>query len=354
MTRNGRHFAIIAVLVLIVSAATYFILKAVFRLPVRASAEAGPIDTMFNAHYMFIAFLFSLISVFMLYSVVVFRRKSGDESDGAHFHGNAGLEVVWTIVPLITVITFGVWGAFVLNDITSAEPNELIVNVTGRQWSWVFSYPEYEEVGTSDTLVLPVDRPVRLELTSDDVLHSFWVPEFRVKQDLVPGQTETLRVTPSRVGEYKVRCAEICGFGHANMRADVQVVSEAEFADWVSQKSVSLANLTPVERGQKWASDFGCVGCHSVDGSAMVGPTWLGLFSSQQELSDGATTTADEAYIRESILNPAAKIVAGYANVMPANFESRFADTEAQLLQEQGIEVDIVADLIAYIESLQQ
>ena len=144
------------------------------------------------------------------------------------------LEIGWTVIPVIIVVGFGFYGMFVLNDVTAARPEEMVVKVTGQQWSWSFEYPEQDDV-KSAALVLPVNQPVKLEMESTDVLHSFWVPEFRVKQDLVPGQVTELRFTPSMVGEYKLRCAEICGTDHALMLADVRVVDQATFATFIEE-----------------------------------------------------------------------------------------------------------------------
>jgi len=352
MNRNRTHFIIVAVLIVVVSIGLYFVLDAIYQLPIAASAEAGPIDVLFDAHFIMIAFLFSLIMVFMIYSAIAFRRKEGDDSDGEHFHGNTALEIGWTIIPLIIVIGFGVWGAVVLGDITEVQANEMVVNVTGRQWSWVFSYPDYEEVGQTPELVLPVNQTIRLRMNSTDVLHSFWVPEFRVKQDLVPGMETTLRITPTEIDEYKVRCAEICGFDHARMLATVRVVSQAEFDEWVSSVAGSLSQLSPEERGGKWAVDYGCIACHSNDGSGGAGPTWAGLFGREELLDDGTTVTVDEAYLRESILNPGAQIVSGFGNAMPPTFEEQFMTAENDIAANEGVEVNIVDDLIAYIMTL--
>ncbi len=351
MNRNRNHFLIVAGLIAISSVALYFVLRLIYRLPEAASSEAGPIDQLIDAHFIMIAFLFSLIMVFMIYSAFAFRRKEGDDSDGVHFHGHTGLEIGWTIVPLITVIGFGVWGAIVLGDITEVKDDEMVVNVTGRQWSWVFNYPEHDDVGSA-TLVLPVDRTIRLRMNATDVLHSFWVPEFRVKQDLVPGMETTLRITPTEIGEYKVRCAEICGFDHAKMVATVNVVSQAEFEAWVAGAGEALSDLSPEARGEKAANDFGCIACHSLDGSAGAGPTWLGIFGREEMLDDGTTVTVDEAYIRDSILNPGSQIVAGFGNVMPATFEEQFMTAESEVLANEGLEIDIIEDLIAFMSTL--
>ena len=349
-----KHFAVVAVLIAVGTLLTYLILTAIYELPVAASTEAVSIDALFDAHFFLIAFLFALVIVFMLYSIVVFRRRPEDEEDaeGDHFHGHTGLEIAWTIVPLALVVFFGVWATQVLGEITERKDGEMVVRVIGRQWSWRFEYPEQDDLG-SDELVLPVNQPVRLQMESDDVLHSFWVPEFRVKQDLVPGQVTEVRITASEAGDYKILCAEICGTGHADMRAPVRVVSSADFDAWVQEQSVSVTQLAPAERGAQWYTQFGCNACHTIDGATqgMVGPTWQGLFGSERTLASGESVTADEAYLRNAILNPNEQVVEGYApNVMPANFEEQFAEVEA----EYGGEVDIVAEIIAYIQSLEE
>jgi cytochrome c oxidase subunit 2 len=203
-------------------------------------------------------------------------------------------------------------------------------------------------------MVLPVNQPILLKMESRDVIHSFWVPEFRVKQDLLPGQINELRFTPTVEGEYVVRCAEICGFDHSSMVATVSVVGEAAFADWIAEQSVSLGNLSPAERGELWVSQFGCVGCHSTDGSVMAGPTWQDLLGRDELLEDGTTVTVDEAYIIKSILDPGIQIADGFQNLMPATFEDQFTTKETEMLNEQGLEIDILSDLAAYLQSLHE
>ena len=348
--KNSKHFVAVIILVILSTLGLRFLFTGMFRLPDAASAEAGPIDTMFNAHFWLIAFLFSLIMVIMLYAAFAFRRQEGDEEDAPHIHGNTTLEIVWTILPTITVIGFGIWAIGVLNDLIAPNPNETVIHVTGRQWSWSFEYPE-EEDATSSDLVLPINKPVVLEMEAEDVLHSFWVPEFRVKQDLVPGQVTKLRFTPTQLGSYKVRCAEICGTGHAIMLADVHVVSDSEFAAFILEAQDNPAQYELAEdRGEAWAERLGCVACHSADGSVLPGPTWQGIMGREGLLADGQTIIVDEAYIRESILNPNAKIVDGFnADVMPPTYEEQIATMEAEL----GAD-DIIADLLAYMATLQE
>ena len=353
MRKNGRHLLIVAVLVVVGTLITYYLLTSIYQLPEAASAEADPIDQLFTGHFLFISFFFSLIVVFVLYSIVAFRRKPEDEEPAAQFHGNTPLEIIWTIIPLIIVIGFGIWGWDVLNKVTAEASEEMVVRVIGQRWSWSFEYPDEPDVGRVSEMVLPVNQPVLLEMESIDVLHSFWVPEFRVKQDLLPQTQTTLRITPTEEGVYKIRCAEICGTLHSSMLADVRVESQAEFDAWLSEQAGAVANLSPVERGAQWSAQFACAGCHSTDGSAMAGPTWLGIYGSEESLADGSSVTVDDQYLLQSILEPSAQIVAGFADgVMPATYEEQFATEEARLLESAGVEIDIAADLITYIQSL--
>jgi cytochrome c oxidase subunit 2 len=349
--KYGKHFVAVAILIAASTAAIYGLLTIIFRLPVAASAQAGPIDTLFQSHFLMISFLFSLVVVFALYALVLFRRKPEDdeEAEGDHFHGHTGLEVAWTILPLAAVVFFGVWGAQMLNDLTSPDPNEIVIKVYGQQWSWYFEYPEYDDLRTTE-LYLVEGQPVQFQLNSLDVLHSFWVPEFRMKQDLVPGQQKVLRITPSLIGEYKVRCAEICGTQHATMLAPVHVVSQADFDKWIESQLVSVTNLTAEERGQKWYEDYGCNACHSLDGTVVVGPSWQGLYGSERVFDDGTSLVADDAYITSSIYTPNLHVLQDFTpNLMPQNFQDRFAEEEAKY----GGQINIVEDLIAFIKTLE-
>lgn len=342
--KKAVHLIIAFVITLITTALLIYSWDYIRILPLAASAQAQPIDRLFHLEFMVIAFLFSLIVVFMLYSIIMFRRKRGDDTDAEHIEGSSSLELIWTIAPLITVMIFAYLGGDALAQTLAMEPRALRVDVTGRQWTWSFAYPDYGFV--SDQLYLPVDRQAVLRLSSADVIHSFWVPEFRVKQDALPGGQEfvrELRITPTELGEYKVRCAELCGLQHTYMESPVVVVSEQDFEAWVIEES-GLPD-DPVERGQRWATQYGCLSCHSVDGTKIVGPSWKGVFGSTETMTDGSTVLVDEAYIIESILNPNAKIVQGYqAGLMP----QQFIDPVTRLpITDQQIE-----DIIAFIQSL--
>jgi cytochrome c oxidase subunit 2 len=230
---DKRHFIIAAALVAISTIALDFLLKAAMPMPLQASIEALTIDTLIGWHLTLIAFLFSLIVVFMLYAIVVFRKREGDESEGEHFEGNTLLEIVWTVGPLIFVVVFAFYGINSLAEVTRGESNEVEVTAVGLQWSWRFEYPNGI---ISPDLVLPVDQRVNVSLHSEDVLHSFWIPEMRVKQDLVPGTETNIRFTPIITGEFKVRCAELCGRSHFSMETPVRIVTPEEYEQWVTEQ----------------------------------------------------------------------------------------------------------------------
>jgi cytochrome c oxidase subunit 2 len=332
-----RHFVVVGILVVVVSILSYFGLIALGLMPANASVQAGPIDSLLNLELITISFLSALILVPMTYSLVVFRRRKGDTADAVHIEGNTNLEIVWTIIPLFLVMAFAYLGAGNLAEIQRADPNAMVVNVTGQQWSWSFEYPANGVITTE--LHLPVGRQVLLQMTARDVIHSFWVPEFRPKQDLVPGRITTLRITPTVIGSYKVRCAEMCGTSHAYMEQPVVVSSQEDFDAWMAEevKKAEAAAATPEGRGQALVTASGCIACHSINGAEGIGPTWLGLFGRQEVMTDGTVLTADEAYLHESIKAAQAKIVAGFEN---------------QLMPNYGFTDEQIDDIVAYIKTL--
>ncbi len=332
-----RHFVIVGVLIAIVTPLIYLSITAANLMPVEASAQSLPVDWMWNMDAGAMSFLFALIIVPLVYSLIVFRRRKGDTSDAEHMEGNTTLEITWTVIPLMMVIAFAYLGAYTLGETRVVDPNALVINVTAHQWDWSFDYPEGF---SSNELHLPINKQVVLEMQSLDVIHSFWVPEFRIKQDIVPGHTTEYRITPILLGNYTVRCAELCGASHAYMERPVVVTSQADYDAWVKQQAAAAAALVAKggpEAGKALVSQNGCGGCHTIDGSKLVGPTWRGLFGSQVKLDNGQSVTADEAYLTESIANPNAKIVDGFpSNVMP-----KFNLTDAQ-----------IKDIVSYIETL--
>jgi cytochrome c oxidase subunit II len=204
-------------------------------LPGSASREAGRIDFVFWFVTGICIFVFSIVAAVSIYAVWKFRAKPDDDSDGPPIHGHTGLEILWTAVPTLLVTAIAIVSAIVLAKDDAAGANPLRVDVYAQQFFWSFTYPGFNNK-KSDVLRLPVNRSVVLKMHAKDVIHSFWVPEFRQKQDVVPGITPTLHITPNRVGTYPLICTELCGLGHALMRSRVIVMDTAAFDKWAKQK----------------------------------------------------------------------------------------------------------------------
>ena len=332
-----KHFIINALLVIASTFAIHAGIISIGLLPAQASVQAISIDQLFQVYFWGIAFLFSLIVVPLVYSLVVFRRRKGETGDGVYIEGNNKLEITWTAIPLMAVLILAYFGAQSLSDVRRIDPSAMVVKVIAGQWYWQFQYPDFG-VGSSD-LYLPVGKQVDLQMTSNDVTHSFFVPEFRLKQDILPGRTVDLRITPSAIGNYKVSCAQLCGSNHAYMVANVVVVSQDDFQAWIT-KQLATASQNPVLHGQQLVQQYGCQVCHSVDGTKKTGPTWQHLYMSTVSLADGTKVVADEKYLSDSITNPNNQIVNGFeANVMPGTFGQTLDATQLQAI-------------LAYIESL--
>jgi cytochrome c oxidase subunit II len=205
----------------------------------QASTAADDIDTLLDVGIVLSSFVFSIVMVMMGYSLYRWRAKPGDESDGEPIHGNTRLEIAWTVIPTVIVVFLAIYSWIVLDDIEAKDPDRMKLEVVAQQFEWDFNYPDAGV--TSKELHVPVDRQLDIQLRALDVLHSFWVPEWRIKRDLVPGAPgasidDDIVVTPDREGTYSVICTELCGVGHSTMRATVVVESEAEFEEWLSQQ----------------------------------------------------------------------------------------------------------------------
>lgn len=322
-----KHVIGVVIVIALLTVGGLFILTPANLLPVQASMQAVYIDQLFGYEFYVIAFLFALIMGLMIYSVIVFRRKPGDMEDGPHIEGNTTLELAWTAIPLVTVIIFAIIGSNTLSNVLRPDPKALEIKVIGRQWAWTFEYPDYGV--TSDKLVMPVNKQAVLLITSDDVLHAFWVPEFRVKQDAVPGTIKDLRITPTKEKTFTLMCAEICGRDHSYMTSKVEVVTQEKFDEFIKNSQVPT---DPVARGEYWYRTQGCKACHSIDGKVIVGPSYKGLYGSQVELEVGGPVLADEAYLKESIINPNAALVKGFGatgkSAMPGNYGNSLTEDQ--------------------------
>jgi cytochrome c oxidase subunit 2 len=210
--------------------------------PPAATTKAHEIDTLWDVLVIVSVPIFVLVMTVALYSVWRWRARPGDKSDGEPIHGNARLEVFWVTIPTIIVASLAAYAWIVLDDVEAKKANEMTVDVYGQQFEWRFSYPQAggKPVVTNE-LYLAKDQPVHFKIHSDDVIHSFWVPEFRLKQDAVPGLTTQVRLTPNRIGQYRVVCTELCGLGHSTMRAPVHVIPRADFNTWLQKRKSAAA-----------------------------------------------------------------------------------------------------------------
>jgi cytochrome c oxidase subunit 2 len=304
--------------------------------PESAAGSADKIDTVYDVLLICSVPIFVLVMTVAIYSVVRFRAKPGDMRDGAPIHGNTRLEVVWVTIPFLMVTALAIYGWVVLDDLEAKQPNTLVVNVTGQQFTWSFDYPS-QKVKSSE-LVLPKDRPVEFRIHSKDVIHSFWVPEFRLKSDAVPGLTTRIRLTPNRIGRYQVVCAELCGIGHSTMRQNVRVVATSEFNSWLDdQKQAAGGGAAPTGGGGGGGggakpdgatvfADNGCASCHTLKPANATGTVGPDL-----DKIDNPTS----AFIKQSIVDPNKVVTKGFQpNIMPQDFGDKLSPDELDALVE--------------------
>ena len=293
-------------------------------LPTPASKQADRIDFVFWFVTVICIAIFALVVAVILYAVVRFRARPDDDSDGAPIHGHTGLEIAWTAVPAILVTAIAVVSAVALAQNDRLPKKHIRVNVTAQQFAWTFQYPASKGLTTS-SLRLPLGEAVELKMQSKDVIHSFWVPQFGQKQDVVPGITTRLVITPKRLGTYPVVCTELCGEGHALMRSQAIVMKPAAFAAWVkaAQQAAAKASGGAAGGGPGLAvfNNQGCSACHTfkpAGSSATTGPDLDNLAADAQRAGQPL-----DAFVRESIIDPNAYIEKGYQpNIMPRTFKS--------------------------------
>ncbi len=299
--------------------------------PEQASTFAPEVDHLL--YFLMAVAIFFTVLIFgaIFYFAVRYRRRSEQELP-RHVHTGLALEIVWSVIPFgLTMIMF-TWGAAIFFKESRPPEDALPIYVVGKQWMWKVQHMEGQR--EINELHVPLGRSIKLTMTSEDVIHSFFIPAFRTKQDVVPGRYSTTWWTPTKAGKYHLFCAEYCGTRHSGMIGWIYVMEPQDYQQWLSggAGSGSLA-----ENGAKLFQDLACSNCHKADGSGRC-PSLVGLFGKDVKLAEGRTVKADEAYIRESILQPTAKVVAGYQPVMP---------TFQGLVTEEG-----VLSLIEYVKSL--
>jgi len=302
-----------------------------FFFPDQASTVAGDVDALYFFLVAISAFFSILIAALVALFAIRYRRRSESERPAA-IHGSLPLELTWTLIPLGIVLVIFVWSAEVYFKIHRVPKDAMQVNVVGKRWMWKIQHMSGRR--EINELHVPVGTPVKLTLTSEDVIHSFYVPAFRIKKDAVPGRYNTIWFQATRPGRYHLFCAEYCGTKHSGMIGSVFVMEPSHFQAWLAGGTPGLA---PAAAGAKLFSDLACITCHRADTGAR-GPNLEGLFGKPVKLIGGASVVADESYLRESIVAPTAKVVEGYQPIMP---------TFQGIVSEEGL-----MQLVAYIQSL--
>ncbi|MBV1862042.1 MAG: cytochrome c oxidase subunit II [Nannocystaceae bacterium] len=295
-------------------------------MPTAASTFAEDTDNLYYFITALDTLFFVLIMGAMGYFMWKYRRRSKDQKTSSITHSGV-IEFLWSAIPTALLLVVFVWGEcdFVRQSVAPADPLE--VRVTGRKWSWTVEYPKYPGVSLNSsqeepalTLMVPKGKPVRLTMTSADVIHSFFVPAFRVKRDVVPGRYTQIWFEATRIGEFNLFCTEYCGDFHSQMTGVVKVLEPDDFERELVKAGILEQDVgeSMAAYGERIYSRRGCVSCHSVDGSEKTGPSWKGLYGRTESLSDGSTVKAEDQYIQDSIYEPNKQIVAGFAPQMPS------------------------------------
>ncbi len=299
--------------------------------PEQASTFASKVDALYGFALAVSAFFSLAIALAIFFFFIRFRRREKGEV-GHQGHGSMVLEVVWSIVPLVITMILFAWGAVIFIDMKTVPEDATEYFATAKQWMWKFQHPEGQR--EINTLHVPVGEKIKLTMTSEDVIHSFFVPAFRVKQDVLPGRYTTIWFTPEKVGQYHLFCTEYCGSHHSQMIGSVTVMEPDDYQAWLSGAGGAVAAR---DLGEQLFEQYICNTCHFEDGSGR-GPSLVGIVGQEAKFVDGTTRLRDEEYLRESILTPAKSVVEGYLQIMPT-YQGQLS--EVSLLQ-----------LISYIKSL--
>jgi cytochrome c oxidase subunit 2 len=290
-----------------------------FWLPEAASTIASEVDGLFYFVTWVSAIIFVGVMAAMMYFAYRYRRKTpGDRPTPVK--ESKLLEISWIVVPTILVLLVFNWGFKTYIKMGVAPPDAYEIQAEAWKWNWLFEYPNGTQ---SDTLYVPEGKPIRMNMSSRDVIHSFFVPAFRVKHDVLPNRYTSVWFEATKTGNFDLFCTEYCGTSHSDMITKVKVVSQEKFNSWVESGGGATEDMPLPVLGKRLYTQQGCNACHSLDGSPGVGPTWQGLYGKENHaMADGSTVTADDNYLREAILEPGAKVVEGYQNIMPASYTS--------------------------------
>jgi cytochrome c oxidase subunit 2 len=299
-------------------------------LPTAAALQASEIDPVIWMVVGIAIFIFAIVAAMIVYSVFAFRAPPDDDSDGPPVHGHTGLEILWTAIPTALVVAIGIYSAIVVARLDKLPRHHLTVDVIAQQFAWTFKYPSAGGISSGE-LYLPLGEATLLRMTSLDVIHAFFVPQFRQNEDLVPGLTTTLIVTPTRLGTYPVICNELCGLGHALMRSEAIVMPDKAFAAWEKSQSAAISSPSPSVAGAAIFKNNGCGACHTLTAAGASGKVGPDLDTLPQWAAEAKQPLA--AFVRTSIVSPNAYIQPGYPkNVMPQTFATALSKQQLNAL----------------------
>lgn len=298
-----------------------------FWMPPQASTVAAETDALFNFILWLCVIFFVLLMGAMAAFMVLYRRRHEGQKTSPVSQSHK-LELAWSVIPSILLVVIFVWGAEHWMTLNVPPADSMDIRVSGQKWTWSFDYPA-EGINSPD-LVVPVNQPVRLTMHSRDILHSFFVPAFRIKRDVIPNRYSVVWFEAIHTGEYDVQCTEYCGTNHSRMLSKVRVVSTGEYQEWL--KSQKKTEITP-EEGEKLFNARGCNACHSTQDIRLVGPSMKGLWGKTEKMTDGSSALVDDNYVRQSILDPTAKVVEGFAPVMPS-YKGQLTDEQISAIIE--------------------
>lgn len=309
-------------------------MESIFQMPDALTSTANTVDELFNLILIITTIVFVLVEALLVYFLIRYKRKHPDKQ-GKAIHGNNTAEVIWTLIPAIILVFIGIYSASIVYDVQTPPDDVYEIKVYGKKWAWDFQYEN--DAMTYNELRIPEGRNVLFKIYSKDVIHSFWIPEFRMKQDAVPGRETQFWVKaediPRADGKYEKRiiCAEYCGNAHSKMLADLIIMPADEFDTWVAEEKTRVKTDAPSVIAQN-----GCASCHSVDGSNGAGPSWKGIAGAERTLVNGQKVVADEKYLKEAITAPNSHVVQGYQEgMMPAyNLDPEALENVVKYIQE--------------------
>ncbi len=294
-----------------------------------ASTHANSVDPLYAFLVWSSLIIFLCITIPLIWFCIKYRQTTCYNKAKAQIHSNTTLEIMWTILPIIYVSYLFIWGFYGYLNLSIIPPNAKELKIIGQKWIWGVTYPHHalNVSGQGATIYVPINKSIKLTMSSQDVIHSFSVPNFRIKQDVVPGRYTTTWFKANKLGEYPIFCTEYCGDQHSKMLAKIKVTSIETFNKWLHSQTKQNSNLSSKELGRKLYLSKGCIACHSTDGSSGIAPTFKNIYNSTHLLNNGKTIKVNDNRIKQKLLNPQINITKGFPPIMPT-FKGQLNEVE--------------------------